>query len=108
MRKGQSLPELELDYRAVLERGSALPKEVAGRLRAYEAFVRKSSPHLARYPAELLSLAHAQPLDSPVLTDARRQFPDGPAHAWLRLLYPPATDRNSALLRTIHAGSDVV
>src|SRR5262249_23692463 len=46
------------------------------------------------------------PLDSPVLADARRQFHDGPDRPWLRLLHPPATDRNPALLRTIDIGSE--
>src|SRR5262249_59180034 len=94
---------------AALERLNDRPKgpagEQAARLRAYEAFVRKHSHHLARHPGALFALAHAQPLDSRVLGDARQQFNDGPHRPWLRLLNPPQTDRNPALVRTIEVGS---
>jgi WD40 repeat protein len=111
MLQGRSVAELERGYLAALEWVKDWPKggggEKAARLRAYEAFVRKHSHHLARHPAALLALAHAQALDSPVLADARQRFHDGPDRPWLRLLHPPATDRNPALLRTIDVGSEV-
>ena len=110
MLQGRSVAELEGDYLAALARVKDWPKGAAGgqvsRLRAYEAFVRKHSHHLARHPGALFALAHAQSLDSPVLADARQRFNDGPDRPWLRLLHPPETDRNPALLRTIDVGTD--
>jgi hypothetical protein len=112
MLQGRSVAELERDYLAALERLNDRPKGIAGeeraKLRAYEAFVRKHSHYLARHPGALFALAHAQPLDSPVLADARQRFNDGPDRPWLRLLNPPETDRNPALLRTIDIGSEAL
>jgi WD40 repeat protein len=104
MLKGRSLAELQRDYLAALERGRDLGNDLGETLRAYEGFVRKHSHALAARPEMLLPLAHAQPLDSPVLADARRKFNGGPAGPWLRLLNPPETDQNPALVRTIIAG----
>src|SRR5262245_20458421 len=92
MLKGRTVIELERDYLAALERVYELPTDAVERLRAYHTFIRKHSHHLACYPAELLALAHAQPLDSSVLADVRQQFDHGPDRAWFRLLNPPSTE----------------
>ena len=107
MLTGRSVAELERDYAAVLERVRDLPKDVAAKVRAYEEFVRKRSHHLSRHPSALLALAHAQPLDSPVLADARRRFNGGPDRPWLRRLHPPEADQNPSLRRTINVGAGV-
>src|SRR5262245_46168658 len=107
MLTGRGVAELERDFLATIDRGNDLPRAAAERLRAYQAFVRKHSHHLARHPGALLALAHAQPLDNPVLADARQKSNAAPDRPWLRLLNPPGTDQNPALLRTIEVGSQV-
>ncbi len=107
MLAGRSVVQLEHDYQALLKQVRELPKDRAEKVRAYLAFVRKHSHLLALHPSALVALAHAQPLDSPVLQDARQRFNDGPHWPWFRLLYPAERDRNPALLRTIQVGSEV-
>jgi WD40 repeat protein len=63
--------------------------------------------HLDRYPAALLALAHAQPLNSEVLWDARFQYNEGPDGPWFRLLNQPETDQHPEILRTITTHSVV-
>src|SRR5579884_999942 len=106
MLQGRNVVELERDYQAASERLKDLSKDAATRLRAYRRFVSKQSYKLNRYPGALLFLAHAEPMDSPVLADARQRFNDGLDRPWLRLLHPPATDQNPAL-RVIDVGSKV-
>src|SRR5262249_41212097 len=60
------------------------------------------------YPAALLPVAHAEPLDSLVhqeaaAREASRRF----GQAWFRRLHCPETDPNPALLATISVGSGV-
>jgi hypothetical protein len=107
---GRSIHDLNRDYiaAAALAGELELDPEAADRLGAYRRFIETQGHRIGRFPGSLLPVAHAQPRDSLVRAQAidleeKRRGPDRP---WFRLLNPPPTDPNRALLRVFegHAG----
>lgn len=103
--------DLLADYGAVLAAPkSACPTEQIAQLRAFQKFIDRSTHVLVRYPATLLPLAHAQPLDSHVrdVALAEEASGRGPKRPWLRRLSPPPTDKTPALLRVLEGHTEWV
>src|SRR4051812_34732556 len=72
MHPGRPVHDLIQDYLDVLESNSArsLPRDVARKLQGYYRFVTSQGHHLDGHPELVLPLGVAQPVDSPVRTDA--------------------------------------
>src|SRR3990172_3743893 len=107
---GRSVHELNRDYLDALRAAEELdlaPGSISGVL-AYRRFVERNSHRIGPYPQALWALAHAEPLDSRVRRDALRLEAEGgsPRGAWFRLLNPPSSDPNPALVRVFagHTG----
>src|SRR5262245_13951115 len=107
---GRPISELTRDYLEATRLADELGLDAArrARLAAYRRFVEKQQHRLGPFPAALLPVAHAEPLDSRVRQDApARETARPPSRPWLRRLHCPDTDGNPALLATIDIGAPV-
>jgi WD40 repeat protein len=111
---GRSVYDLIRDYlRAAELLGQGefrLPKQQAARLSAFQRFVSVEGHKLAQRPEMLFPLAVAQPQDSPLRQTALDLWGEGggPDRPWFRLLNPPPTDPNRAMLRVFEGHTEWV